>query len=94
MHFFPSTLYYASGALNEISIPGHISFGIQHVDRAVDEIPHSQGLALGKATATTAWDMVNGMLTALGKPMPSQSICWSSVTRKRSDEETRWRTNI
>lgn len=73
MSFFPSTLYYASAAINAISIPGHIMFGIKHVDKAVDSIPPSPEHALGKATATTAWDMVNSMLAALGRLNPAQS---------------------
>ncbi|RYO91181.1 hypothetical protein DL766_001212 [Monosporascus sp. MC13-8B] len=61
----PSALYYTAAAIHAISIPGHIAFGHQHVDKAVDKIPASKELALGKATATTAWDMVNGMFATL-----------------------------
>lgn len=67
MTFFPTTLYYASAAINAISIPGHILFGIGQVDPAVASIPSHEELALGKATVTTAWDMVNALLAASGK---------------------------
>ncbi|RYP91224.1 hypothetical protein DL770_002701 [Monosporascus sp. CRB-9-2] len=63
----PSAIYYTAAAIHAISIPGHISFGHQHVDKAVDRIPPSKELALGKATATTAWDMANSMFATLGK---------------------------
>ncbi|KAL2217312.1 hypothetical protein M432DRAFT_669704 [Thermoascus aurantiacus ATCC 26904] len=91
MSFFPSTLYYASAAINAISIPGHIMFGIKHVDKAVDSIPPSPEHALGKATATTAWDMVNSMLAALAllnfqwakrggpRTLEERLIVWTSV---------------
>lgn len=67
MSFIPTTLYYASAAINAVSIPGHIAFGIQEVDPAIATIPSNSEHALGKATATTAWDMVNGLLAASGK---------------------------
>ncbi|RYP42091.1 hypothetical protein DL767_000456 [Monosporascus sp. MG133] len=63
----PSAIYYTVAAIYAISIPGHITFGYQHVDKAVDKIPTSKELALGKATATTAWDMVNSMFATFGK---------------------------
>lgn len=66
MSFIPTTLYYASAAINAISIPGHIVFGIKEIDPAVAMIPSNANHALGKATATTAWDMVNGLLAASG----------------------------
>ncbi|PKX90042.1 uncharacterized protein P174DRAFT_377507, partial [Aspergillus novofumigatus IBT 16806] len=47
-----------------ISIPGHIMFGIKEVDPAIAAIPSDEKHALGKATATTAWDMVNALLAA------------------------------
>ena len=67
MTFSPSILYYTASALNAISIPGHIQFGVQAVDPAIALVPNTAQHALGKATATTAWDMVNGMLATLGK---------------------------
>ncbi|KAH8743157.1 hypothetical protein F5883DRAFT_570078 [Diaporthe sp. PMI_573] len=91
MAFSSSTLYYTAAALNIISIPGHYFFGIQHVDPAIAEIPISSELALGKATATTAWDMVNGMLAILGllnykwaktggpKPLEEKIIVWTTL---------------
>lgn len=66
MSFIPTTLYYASAAINAISIPGHIMFGIKEVDPAVATISPDREHALGKATATTAWDMVNALLAASG----------------------------
>lgn len=71
MAFLSSTLYYAAAVLNIISITGHYFFGIEHVDPAIAQIPISPELALGKATATTAWDMVNGMLAILGTRYPA-----------------------
>lgn len=67
MSFIPNTLYYASAAIHAISIPGHIMFGIKEVDPAIAAIPSKSEHALGKATATTAWDMVNALLAASGK---------------------------
>jgi hypothetical protein len=67
MSFIPTALYYASAAINAVSIPGHILFGIKEVDPAIASIPHNEEYALGKATATTAWDMVNALLAASGK---------------------------
>lgn len=78
MPFTPSTLYYVSSLLNAVSIPGRILFGIQYVDPAVDRISPTPELALGKATAKTAWDMVNGMLTALGESIAYPSVLASS----------------
>lgn len=66
LSFIPTTLYYASAAIHAVSIPGHIVFGIKHVDPAVSRIPSDPELAIGKATATTAWDMVNALLGASG----------------------------
>lgn len=66
MSFIPNTLYYASAAIHAISIPGHIMFGINEVDPAIAAIPSDSKHALGKATATTAWDMVNALLAASG----------------------------
>lgn len=68
MSFIPNTLYYASAAIHAISIPGHIIFGINEVDPAIAAIPSDSEHALGKATATTAWDMVNALLAASGRP--------------------------
>lgn len=67
MSFIPTTLYYAAAAIHTVSIPGHIMFGINEVDPAIAQIPADQEHAVGKATATTAWDMVNGLLAASGK---------------------------
>lgn len=67
MSFIPTTLYYASAAINAVSIPGHILFGIKEVDPAIASIPPNEKHALGKATATTAWDMVNALLAASSK---------------------------
>jgi hypothetical protein len=71
MSFIPTTLYYASAAINAVSIPGHILFGIREVDPAIASIPSNEKHALGKATATTAWDMVNALLAASGKLDPA-----------------------
>lgn len=68
MSFTPTTLYYASAAINAVSIPGHILFGIKEVDPAIASIPDNEEHVLGKATATTAWDMVNALLAASGNP--------------------------
>lgn len=67
MSFIPTTLYYASAAINAVSIPGHVVFGIKEVDPAIATIPSNSEHALGKSTATTAWDMVNGLLAASSK---------------------------
>ncbi|GAQ44564.1 hypothetical protein AtubIFM56815_004769 [Aspergillus tubingensis] len=64
MSLIPTTLYYAAAVINAISIPGHISFGINEVDPAIAKIPEDRKHALGKATVTTAWDMVNALLAA------------------------------
>ncbi|KAJ5360188.1 hypothetical protein N7517_009379 [Penicillium concentricum] len=91
MSFIPTTLYYASAAINAISIPGHIMFGIKEVDPAVAKISSDAKHALGKATATTAWDMVNGLLAVSAllniqwarirgvKTLEEQLIIWSTV---------------
>lgn len=71
MSFIPTALYYASAAINAVSIPGHILFGIKEVDPAIASIPHNEEHALGKATATTAWDMVNALLAASSKLHPA-----------------------
>ncbi|KAL4746830.1 hypothetical protein BDW68DRAFT_195232 [Aspergillus falconensis] len=83
MTFFPTTLYYASAAINVISIPGHILFGIDQVDPAVASIPSNKELALGKATATTAWDMVNALLAASAL----LNIQWSRVGVRTLEEK-------
>jgi hypothetical protein len=67
MSFIPTTMYYASAAINAISIPRHIMFGINQVDPAIAMIPSDEKHTLGKATATTAWDMVNALLAASGE---------------------------
>jgi hypothetical protein len=77
MSFIPTTMYYASAAINAISIPGHFFFGINEVDPAIAAIPSDEKYALGKATATTAWDMVNALLAASGE--------FSSATRGASN---------
>lgn len=66
MSFIPTTLYFASAAINAVSIPGHILFGINEVNPAITSIPPDEKYALGRATATTAWDMVNALLAGLG----------------------------
>ncbi|RMJ24585.1 hypothetical protein PHISP_04541 [Aspergillus sp. HF37] len=65
--FHPTTVYYASAAINAVSILGHIVFGVKEVDPAIATIPSNSEHALGKATATIAWDMVNGLLAASSK---------------------------
>ncbi|OJI83199.1 hypothetical protein ASPTUDRAFT_67223 [Aspergillus tubingensis CBS 134.48] len=42
MSLIPTTLYYAAAVINAISIPGHISFGINEVDPAIAEIPEDR----------------------------------------------------
>lgn len=67
MSLLPTTLYYASAAIHAVSVPGHILFGLNTVEPAVASIPSDDKHAIGKATATTGWDMVNALLTASGK---------------------------
>ncbi|RJE25257.1 hypothetical protein PHISCL_02407 [Aspergillus sclerotialis] len=83
MAFFSTTLYYASAAINAISVPGHVLFGINQVDPAVASIPSDEELALGKATATTAWDMVNTLLAASAL----LNIQWSRVGVRTLEEK-------
>ncbi|GFF32560.1 hypothetical protein IFM61606_10829 [Aspergillus udagawae] len=83
MSFIPTTLYYASAAINAVSIPGHILFGIREVDPAIASIPSNEKHALGKATATTAWDMVNALLAASAL----LNIQWSRVGVRTLEEK-------
>ncbi|KAJ5110843.1 hypothetical protein N7532_001378 [Penicillium argentinense] len=83
MSFIPNTLYYASAAIHAISIPGHIMFGINEVDPAIAAIPSDSKHALGKATATTAWDMVNVLLAASAL----LNIQWARVTVRTAEEK-------
>ncbi|KAH7042275.1 hypothetical protein B0J12DRAFT_674552 [Macrophomina phaseolina] len=88
---FSSSLYYLASAINAVSIPGHAIFGLQHVNPAIRSIPPAPELALGKATATTAWDMVNAMLATLAllnyqwaktggpKSFEEKAIVWTSM---------------
>ncbi|GAD94322.1 hypothetical protein AFUA_8G02190 [Paecilomyces variotii No. 5] len=83
MSLTPSTLYYASAAINAISIPGHIMFGIKEVDPAIATIPSEGKNALGKATATTAWDMVNALFAVSAL----LNIQWARVTVRTTEEK-------
>ncbi|KAH2906836.1 hypothetical protein LV164_006392 [Aspergillus fumigatus] len=83
MSFIPTTLYYASAAIHAVSIPGHVLFGIREVDPAIATIPPSEKHALGKATATTAWDMVNALLAASAL----LNIQWSRVGVRTLEEK-------
>ncbi|RYP67795.1 hypothetical protein DL771_007056 [Monosporascus sp. 5C6A] len=72
----PSTIYYTAAAIYAISIPGHIAFGHQHADIAVDKIPTSKELALGKATAATAWTWSIWARTGGPKSAEETLIVW------------------
>lgn len=97
MSFIPNTLYYASAAIHAISIPGHIMFGINEVDPAIAAIPSKSEHALGKATATTAWDMVNVLLAASGKhsrlPPNYYSMCPLANIRRSTSEHPMGKTD-
>ncbi|KAF4313833.1 hypothetical protein GTA08_BOTSDO00134 [Botryosphaeria dothidea] len=62
MSFVPSTLYYLSSAINAVSIPGHIAAGRRSLKPALQRIPSTPDVALGRISATVAWDMVNALL--------------------------------
>lgn len=66
MATIPSILYYTSAFVNAATIPKHISVGIKHVYKVVDQVPPSPELVLGKRVATTTWDFASGTLGILG----------------------------
>lgn len=67
MSFVPSTLYYLSSAINAVSIPGHIAAGRRNLNPALQRLPSTPDVALGRISATVAWDMINALLATSGK---------------------------
>ncbi|CAG9988099.1 unnamed protein product [Clonostachys byssicola] len=59
-------LYYAATALHTISIPGHWAFGVEHVDKAVDQIPPEEEYSVGRAGTRVSWASFHGLLATLG----------------------------
>lgn len=66
MAFSPSTLYYTAALLHGLSVPGHMLFGVEYVYKAIEKIPSTQNLAVGKSGARNCWDCLNGSLAILG----------------------------
>ncbi|KAH3979757.1 hypothetical protein HBI24_000590 [Parastagonospora nodorum] len=62
MSFTPSTLYYASAAINLLTIPKHFLVGQQHVSKAIDAIPSTPQHVRGKSIAFTTWEYAMGAL--------------------------------
>lgn len=62
----PSLLYYTASVIHAISIPGHIAFGFETVHAAIDAVPPTPDLAVGKQGVRNAWNLANGMFAISG----------------------------
>ncbi|KAI9930150.1 hypothetical protein ASPWEDRAFT_35433 [Aspergillus wentii DTO 134E9] len=60
-----ASLYYTSTLICLATTPKHISIGIHHVHKAIDQIPAIPESARGKALAPTTWDFSVGVLGIL-----------------------------
>lgn len=58
----PATLYKIAAALNLISIPGHIKFGLDLAHPAIATTSTSPEHKIGKRGAQTVWNYVNASL--------------------------------
>lgn len=82
-------LYYAATALHTISIPGHWAFGVEHVDKAVDQIPPEEEYSVGRAGARVSWGSFYGLLATLGKPsLPCVHPAFDQILRHLPDDLT------
>lgn len=61
-----SLLFKAAAVLNAISVPGHIKYGIEHVNPAIDALAANPSLKIGEQSAVVAWDYMNGTILIAG----------------------------
>lgn len=59
-----TALFTLSAAMHAVSIPGHLFFGIKHLDPVLENLDDSYAHRLARACASGGWDHMHiGILT-------------------------------
>ncbi|KAH6690613.1 hypothetical protein F5X68DRAFT_203356 [Plectosphaerella plurivora] len=64
--FAGKTLFLASAFLNALSVPGHIKYGIEHLNPALRTIKHLPDHVAGHESAIVGWDYMNASFLIAG----------------------------
>lgn len=73
----PSTaaiyLFRISAAINAISVPGHIAFGVDNVNPTLNTLKATQAQRTAAAGSANGWDYMNAGFATLGKTLLSRT---------------------